>query len=183
MRPVRKLAVAIAALAIAGVAGNAGAQPPGTQQGQPDSPSYGYMGPSMMGPSGVMAAGHMGMMGQAPTCTMMTGHIEGRLAFLRTELKITAAQEPLWTSYANAVRDNATAMASRCAAMMGQGTAALSLPDRLDQHEQIMAVHLDTLRTMNKVLKPLYAAFDDAQKRTADQLFSGPMGMMGMGMM
>jgi hypothetical protein len=179
MQRVRKFAVAVAALAVAGIAGSADAQSPGTQ-GQPGGPGY--------GPSGMMAA-HMGsaMMGWngqgSPMCTMMTGHIEGRLAYARAELKITPAQEPLWTTYANAVRDNAQTMASRCAPMMAQGTAALSLPDRLDLHEQLMAARLDALRTINKTLKPLYASFDDAQKQTANQLFWGPMGMMGMSMM
>ena len=65
--------------------------------------------------------------------------------------------------------------------MMGQGTSALSLPDRLDLHEQVMTAQLDALRTTNKALTPLYASFDDAQKRTADKLFWGPMGMMGGG--
>ncbi len=41
---------------------------------------------------------------------MMTGHVEGRLAFLKTELKITDAQLPLWNKFADAVRDNAKAM-------------------------------------------------------------------------
>ena len=178
MRPVRKFTVAVAALAVAGMTGSAGAQSPGTQ-GQPGGPGY--------GPS-VMMAGHVGpaMMGWngqgSPMCSMMTGHIEGRLAYVRAELKITAAQEPLWTTYANAARDNAQTMASRCASMMGQGTSALSLPDRLDLHEQLMAARLDALRTINKTLKPLYASFDDAQKQTANQLFWGPMGMMAMSM-
>jgi hypothetical protein len=36
----------------------------------------------------------------------------------------------------------------------------------------------------NSALKPLYASFDDSQKRLADQLFWGPMGQGGMmGMM
>ena len=167
MRPIRKLAVAVAVLAAAGTAGTVGAQPPATQ-GQP----RGHMGPGMMGWNGQ----------GSPMCrTMMTSHIEDRLASVRAELKITAAQEPLWTTYANAVRDNAQTMASRCASMMGQGTSALSLPDRLDLHEQVMTAQLDALRTTNKALKPLYASFDDAQKRTADKLFWGPMGMMGGG--
>jgi hypothetical protein len=132
---------------------------------------------------GPMWPGMMGWNGQGwSMCSMMTGHIEGRLAYLRAELKITAAQEPLWTNSANASRDNAQAMASRCAPMMRQGAAALSLPDRLDLHEQLMAARLDTLRTINKSLKPLYASFDDAQKQTANQLFGGPMGMIGMSM-
>jgi len=53
-----------------------------------------------------------------------------------------------------------------------------NLLDRLDQHEQLMAAQLDAVRAMNKSLKPLYAALSDDQKKTADQLFWGPMGMM-----
>ena len=34
---------------------------------------------------------------------MMVGHVEGRLAFLKTELKITDAQMPQWTHLADAL--------------------------------------------------------------------------------
>ena len=43
-----------------------------------------------------------------------------------------------------------------------------------------MAAQLDALRAMNKALKPLYAALSDDQKKSADQMFWGPMGMVGM---
>ncbi len=124
--------------------------------------------------------GMMGWNGQpASMCAMMGSNIEGRLAYLKAELKITQPQEPLWTAYASAARDNAQNMATRCTAMMGQsGTAAISLPDRLDRHEQFMAAQLDSLRATNKVLRPLYDALDDTQKQAANQLFWGPMGMM-----
>ncbi|MGO9049951.1 MAG: Spy/CpxP family protein refolding chaperone [Xanthobacteraceae bacterium] len=129
----------------------------------------GGMGPWMMG---------WGGSGQA-MCNAMAGHIEGRLAYIKAELKITDAQESLWNAYAEAARDNAKAMQSHCGTMMNQrGASTGSLPDRLDQHEELMAAQLDAVRAMNKALKPLYGALSDSQKRTADQLFSGPMGMM-----
>lgn len=63
--------------------------------------------------------------------------------------------------------------------MIGQrGASTVSLPDRLDQHEQFMVAQLDVVRATNKALKPLYAALSDSQKKVADQLFWGPMGMM-----
>ena len=148
---------------------------------------YGTMGPGMMGPGmmgpGMMGSGMMPMMGWngqgAYMCGMMTAHIEGRLAYLKTELKITDAQAPLWNAYASAARENAQAMTTRCTAMMGQaGSTGLNLPDRLDQHEQFMAAQLDALRAMNKTLNPLYAAFSDTQKQVANQLIWSPMGMM-----
>jgi hypothetical protein len=67
-------------------------------------------------------------------------------------------------------------MRAHCTTMMSKRGA--NLPDRLEQHEQLMAAQLDAVRAMNKLLKPLYAALSDDQKKTADQLFWGPMGMM-----
>ena len=63
--------------------------------------------------------GGMGAKGGRPSmCAMMTGHIEGRLAFLKAELNITPEQESLSSDYASAVRDNAKAMTTRCSSSM-----------------------------------------------------------------
>ena len=187
MTKIRMLLVAVALLATPGMIGGADAQESAAPQDQSGDAGDGYMmGPWMMNPQGMMADGTMGpgwMMGwsdrRAAMCSAMGSHIDGRLAYLKAELKITDAQETLWKAYAGAARENAQSMSSHCTAMMAQGqSAALSLPDRLDQHEQFMAAHLDALRTMNKALKPLYAALSEIQKKAADQLFWGPMGMM-----
>lgn len=184
-----------ALVVVVGYIGSANAQQAGSSQGPAGEPGGGSgMGPWMMGPNGMMGYGNMGpwMMGQngvmpmmgwrgqgASMCTMMTGHIEGRLAYLKTELKITDAQAPLWNAYAGAARDNARAMTAHCTAMISPGgSTALSLPDRLDQHEQFMAAQLEALRAMNKTLKPLYTALSETQKQTANQFLWGPMGMM-----
>ena len=42
----------------------------------------------------------------------MAGHIEGRIAFLKAELKITDAQQPLWNAVADAMRASAQDMAA-----------------------------------------------------------------------
>ena len=42
----------------------------------------------------------------------MTDHVEGRIAFLKTELKITDAQQPLWNAVGDAMRANAKDMAA-----------------------------------------------------------------------
>ncbi len=129
---------------------------------------YGGMGPWVRG---------LGSSGQA-MCAKV-GHIEGRLGYIKAELKITEAQQRLWNSYAAAARDNSSVMLKHCTAVMNQRLASpATLPDLLDQHEQLMAVRLDTVRAMIKTLKPLYAALSDNQKQMADQLFWGPIGMM-----
>ena len=182
MSSMKIVAAAVAMLAITSFTGIAEAQ----QSASPQDQSSGWNGGSwmrrwMMGNRGVGPS----MMGWndhgSYLCTMMTGHIEGRLAYLKTELGINDAQASLWDAYASAARENAQTMVAHCNAMVGQaGAAGSNLPDRLDQHEQLMAAQLEALRTMDKALKPLYAAFSDTQKKTADQLFWGPMGMMGM---
>jgi len=53
------------------------------------------------------------MMGQGGM-PMMAKHIDGRLAFLKTELKITDAQLPLWNVFAQAMRTTTLARCKRC---------------------------------------------------------------------
>jgi hypothetical protein len=153
-------------------------------QSQQQDPWNGWM-MGGWGHRGIMGYGGPGswMMGRGDfsqaMCDVMANHIEGRLAYIKAELKITEPQESLWNAYAAAARDNANAMRAHCSTMMSRHSGStVSLPDRLDQHEQLMAAQLDAVRAMNKALKPLYAALNDDQKKTADQLFWGPMGMM-----
>jgi len=194
MNAIKVLMVVSTIFSVAAVMESATAQqgsPPegGSTMGhQPEGGSmmdHGMMGQggSMMGHSGMgmgkgMMQGMGGARGDASMCARMTGHIEGRLAFLKAELKITSEQESLWNDYAAAVRDNAQAMTSRCVSMMSEGGKnEANLPDRLDAHEQFMAAQLDTLRATSKALKPLYAALSDTQKEVANQLIRS-MGMM-----
>jgi len=119
----------------------------------------------MMGPDG------MAMMGA------MARHVEGRLAFLKAELKITDAQLPLWNAVADAMRANAKTMSDMAGGMMG-GSQAATVPDKLATREKMMTAHLEALRKFKAAVDPLYAALSDEQKKTADELLIGPMGMM-----
>jgi LTXXQ motif family protein len=184
VRTTRKSAVVALAIAAA-IVGTAVAQDqpaqqstsPGWTWGPGGMMGHGFMGPGMMGYG--MGPSTMGMGGAAEAmCSAMASHIEGRLAYIKAELKVTDAQDTLWNAYAAAARDNAKTMIARCSSMMGKRDSQVSLPDRLDQNEQLMAAQLDAMRAMDKALKPLYAALSDGQKKTADQLFWGPMGMM-----
>ncbi len=138
----------------------------------------GGMGHMMMG-QGMIDQGGMPMMGMNPS-----QHIEGRLAFLKTELKITEAQAAPWNAYADAVRANAKRMGELMDQMMsngmmmqGQPGMMMSLPDRLNWAEQHMAAHMEMLAAIKEPTLQLYGALSDDQKRLADQLI-GPMGMM-----
>ena len=145
----------------------------------------GWMGNTMMGP---------GMM----PMTDPSQHIEGRLAFLKTELKITDAQNQQWNAYADALRANANRMHELMAEMMssgmmgqgmmmgnqgmmmqGQPGTMMSLPDRLNWTEQHMASHMEMLQAIKGPTEQLYSVLSKEQKQTADQIL-GPMGMVGM---
>ena len=116
-----------------------------------------------------MMMGHGGM-------SMMAKHIEGRLAFLKTELKITDAQLPLWNAFAQAMRDNASTMQAMPYPMMEMNKAA-TLFDKLAERETILAARLEAVRKLKAAAEPLYAALNADQKKTADDIMLSPMGM------
>ena len=169
--------------------------PEGAAPAQPGSPAQGgMMGcPMMAGMMGQQADAKPGPQGMRPMMPMMqnmmammsaeTGmmmpHVEGRLAALKTELKITEAQAAQWNRFADALRATAKSMNQMHQPVtMQQDNAAKVLPDRLAAREQAMSAHLAALQAEREALQPLYAAFSDEQKRTADALKIGPMGMM-----
>jgi len=170
-------------LMLALITGTALAQQPQHDEHHPPAPPA-AAGPGM--PGGMAGAGDMPMMGMM---RMMMGrdgmsmmgdmarHVEGRLAFLKTELKITDAQLPLWNAVADAMRANAKNMGDMAGGMMG-GSQTATLPDKLAMREKMMTTHLEALRKFKAAVDPLYAALSDEQKKTADELLIGPMGMM-----
>lgn len=157
--------------------GTAGTPPSGMAQGMPGGSMGGADSMPMMGMMRMMM-GQDGMGGMSMMSTAMTQHVEGRLAFLKTELKITDAQLPLWNNFAQAVRDNAKAMGSMMQGGMMGMSQSMKLPDRLAMREKMMTAHLEALRKLKAAVDPLYAALTDEQKKAADQLMLSPMGMM-----
>ena len=156
-----------------------------------DSPQSSEMPKGMMGQDG---GGMMGMMGRGgmmgmchPAMMGMMGmgdYVEGRIAFLKTELKITDAQTGAWNAFADVLRANGWRMAEMRKSMMqggmmGQSSASISAPDRLDRMERMMTAALDAVKATKSALTPLYAVLTDEQKKTADGLLmAGHMGMM-----
>lgn len=101
-------------------------------------------------------------------------HVEGRIAFLKTEIGITEAQLPQWNAFADALRNNAKSMRSAMGNM--QAGMPATLPTKLDAMTAMMTARLDTLKTTANTAKSLYAVLTDAQKNTADELVMYPMG-------
>lgn len=129
----------------------------------------------MMGARGGMSMGMGGNPGGMPG--MMFEHVEGRLAFLRTELGITEAQMPEWSAYAEAARQAAGTMRATHEKMSKSGMPA-TWPERLDRHEALLSARLEALRQTRQAASDLYASLSQEQKETADSLMMGPMGGM-----
>jgi hypothetical protein len=138
----------------------------------PDQKGGGMMGNGMMG--GGMMGGMMG--GQAGSPMAPFAHTEGRIAFLKAELAITDAQAPQWTAFADALRGASKSMLESMTSMMQAGMPS-NAADRTDAMVKMMAARLDSLKTIAAAEKALYAVLTDAQKKAADELLSGPMGM------
>ena len=107
-------------------------------------------------------------------------HAGDRIASLKTELKITEAQMPAWNKFSDTLLASAKDMEASMDAMHKQMQSGVmpTLPEKLDHHAKMAAAHITNLQTIKAALDPLYASFSDEQKKLADGLKIGPMGLM-----
>jgi len=118
--------------------------------------------------------------------------VEARLAYIRTALKITDAQQPQWEGFANVLRKHARVMDERMtkrrAAMdermkqrQAQGPQQdaqrpqrpnVSAIERLERTQQRMAERSTRLNEVITAAKPLYASLSAEQKQVADDLLA-----------
>ena len=143
---------------------------------EPHQPASSAAMPGWMMPEAEGGMPMLRMTGQGDML-MMAKHIEGRLAFLKTELKITDAQLPLWNAFAQAMRDDASTIQAMPHPMMEMNKAA-TLPDKLAARQTILTARLEAVRKLKAAADPLYAALNPDQKKTADEIMLGPMGMI-----
>jgi hypothetical protein len=98
--------------------------------------------------------------------------IEGRIAYLKAELKITDAQTAQWNAVADAMRKNEAQMRDmrRQAHSAGQQQGAPNALDALSRREQFAEARAEGVKQFAAAFRPLYASLSDEQKRTADEL-------------
>ena len=94
------------------------------------------MGRGMMGGWG----GDGGMMGYGPDT--MVDRIDGRLAFLKTELKITDAQSAAWEELAKVVRETSETHNAMMRTMMGEVRDGSFFKKPLPERLQYQQTHL-----------------------------------------
>ena len=126
----------------------------------------------------------------------MIDHVEGRIAYLRAELKITDAQAGAWDALAAALRANAKALAAVREPMMGQmgmgqpgrttGEPKAQMPmpmpvqtlaQRLDAQERWQTARLDGTRAIKSAFTKLNDVLSPDQKTAADELLPPDIGL------
>ena len=102
--------------------------------------------------------------------------VDARLAFLKTALKITPAQETQWNAFAAVMRQQARAMDAKIEQMRDahQGRAQNGTPpnaiERLQRRQEFLAAAATRTSALLTAAKPLYASFNPQQKQMADEL-------------
>ncbi len=102
--------------------------------------------------------------------------LDARLAYLKTALKITPAQEPQWNALADVMRKQAHDMDARMEQRHAQpqpGAQSATAIDRLQQRQQFLSDAAARTSDLLNVAKPLYASFTPDQKKIADEMLSG----------
>jgi len=146
---------------------------PGGQQGmQMGAPAPGQpmAGPGAMGMGRGPMAGPMAGRMSGPMAAQPIDRIEGRIAFLRAELKITEAQTTAWNEFAEVVRAGARRHNEMREHMMAARTGAGDMSARLEQHERMLNGRLESTRTIRASLGRLQAVLTEDQRRTLDEL-------------
>ena len=101
---------------------------------------------------------------------MMPGQfVDGRIAFLKTELKITPAQETQWQQVEAAMRENSKAL-DQAITTARQNRTGMDAVQRLEWREQFAKVRADNDARLLVAFKPLYASLSPEQQQMANQL-------------
>ena len=101
---------------------------------------------------------------------MMPGQfVEGRIAFLKAQLKITPAQEAQWQQVEAAMRENAKTL-DQTITTARQNRGDMDAVQRLELREQFAKVRVDNDARLLSAFKPLYASLSPEQQQMANQV-------------
>lgn len=182
-RVVPAFVAAIMVSSAAAYAAPMGGMPMGGSGGGPGMTEHHATQAHMRGHDRHGGPGRQGALGRAD-------HVEGRIAFLKAELKITDAQNTQWEAVAKAMRDQSATMnklheehrAARDAARKEateNKDQALTAPEALARREQFAAAHAKAItvrmegqKQFASAFAALYDGLSAEQKKVADNLFS-----------
>ena len=97
-------------------------------------------------------------------------HIEGRIAYLKTELKITDAQQSAFDAVANVMRDNAKSMHDAFQSLRGDRGQPQTALSRMEARAKFARLRADGEAQMLAAFRPLYQAMSPDQQKSADEM-------------
>ncbi len=97
-------------------------------------------------------------------------HVEGRIAYLKAELKITDAQAPQFDAVANVMRDNAKAMHDSFQSLRGDQSQPRTALSQLEARVKFAQLRADGEAKMLAAFRPLYQAMSPDQQKAADEM-------------
>ncbi|MGH7090395.1 MAG: Spy/CpxP family protein refolding chaperone [Stellaceae bacterium] len=97
--------------------------------------------------------------------------IDGRIAFLKAELKIAPAQEPAWNKVAQAMQQNA-AERRQLFEQARANRANVNALQALERRARVSALRAQQTDRFLAAFRPLYDSLSAAQKQTADELLA-----------
>jgi hypothetical protein len=96
--------------------------------------------------------------------------VDRRIEALRAELRITPAQMPLWTAFAQAMRENAQSTDALFAQRAG-AVATMNAVDNMHDYARIARAYADNTERLAAAFDSLYASLSQTQKHAADTIF------------
>jgi periplasmic protein CpxP/Spy len=96
--------------------------------------------------------------------------VDQRIRMLQSQLGITEAQMPLWSAFAQAMRENAAATDALFTQRAG-AVATMNATENMHSYAAVARAYADNTDRLATAFDSLYASLSDTQKHAADALF------------
>jgi periplasmic protein CpxP/Spy len=96
--------------------------------------------------------------------------VEAHITQMRTQLRITAAEQAQWDQFAQVMRANARDM-DQAFMQRAQQYPTMTAVQNMQSYEQIAEAHAAALQKLVPAFQNLYNAMPEQQKRMTDQVF------------
>ena len=100
-------------------------------------------------------------------------YVDRRINHLYSQLKITIAQAPQWSAFAQTMRDNAKRIDDAFKAR-AEKLPTMNAEDSLTSYAELAQMHAENMQKLSASFNALYATMSDQQKEIADKLFRKP---------
>src|SRR5271156_766412 len=126
-------------------------------------PPLGPAAPPPTGPPSATAVGPAMAEPPPPPSPQIDAAIDRRIAALRLQLGITPAQMPLWTAFAQAMRQNALSNDALFAQRAG-AVATMNAIDNMHDYARIARAYADNTESLAAAFDSLYESLSETQK-------------------